>query len=295
MKRFFKVLGIILAIVAVSVGVYAYVVFNAASGLMEYVHVPVVTEPVREEVVDLGADPISILLLGLDEEHGGRSDTMMLVTINPEQDSSYILSIARDSYVYIPGIGTDRLNHAYAYGGLELTINTLQRLLDVPVDFYIEIEMTGFEELIDVVGGITLNNDQFAFSQGSYHFPMGELFLTGSEALAFSRMRMQDPEGDFGRQRRQRQVVETLARQLLPYSLTRFQQIFDALGGNLRTDLTMGDVTNLTLNYSSALGTVNQLDMRGRGQMIRGMAVQVISDEELSAMRSLLRNHLELD
>ncbi|MCL1948254.1 MAG: LCP family protein, partial [Turicibacter sp.] len=264
MKKFWKIFGIAFGAVALIGGIYAYVVFNAATDLVEAVYNPVDRQEVRGEAVNLGDDPVSILLLGIDREEfqtGGRSDTMMVVTINPNENSAYILSLARDTFVTLAGRGTqERLNHAFAWGGPQMAIETIENFLNIPIDFYAELDMNGFGSLIDAVGGVTVEND-FAFTFHNMHFPAGELTLTGEEALGFVRMRYEDPRGDFGRQLRQRSVVETLARGMISSGMTRFQQIFDAAEGYILTDLNMSNITNLLMNYSGAIRNVTQLDL----------------------------------
>ncbi len=142
----------------------------------------------------------------------GRSDTMMVATVSPEDQQTTIVSIARDTYVDIVGHGTkDKINHAYAFGGPAMSMDTVQKYLDIPVDHYISINMAGLKELVDAVGGIEVNND-LTFSQDNYDFTIGKITLDGDQALAYSRMRHEDPNGDYGRQERQRKIVEELLR-----------------------------------------------------------------------------------
>ena len=263
------------------------------SGMISDIHVPLETEQLRDDGFELGQDPFSVLILGIE---GGRSDTMMLATVNPDKDSTYLLSIARDTKVYIVGNGsTTRINHAFAYGGATMSINTIQRFLDVPIDFYVELDMDGFGPLVDAIGGVTVNND-LAFSEEGHYFPFGEISLNGEQALAFVRMRMQDPQGDFGRQQRQRDVTEAMIREMAGVSVvTRYQNILNAVGDNMFTDLALGEIIAISTGYTSALGNITNLDLRGNGQMINGMALQVVPEEERLAMSSLLRTHLGLE
>jgi len=298
MKKFLKIFGAIAGIVVLAGGIYAYVVFDAASDLLDEIHRPVDRENPRHDDINVGQDPISILILGVDRDgasSGGRSDTMMVLTINPNDNSTNILSLARDTRVTLAGRGTvERLNHAYAWGGPQMAIETIQNFLNIPIDFYVSLDMEGFGPLIDAVNGVTVYND-FAFSQDGFHFPVGEQRLNGSEALAFVRMRKQDPQGDFGRQGRQRMVIESLGQEIVASGLTRFQQIFDAAEGHLETDLTMNVLTRLFMNYGGAARNVTQLDLRGDSAMINGSYFQVVPEQQLLEMQGLLRRHLELE
>lgn len=299
MKKFFKIFGIVVGLLVVGGGVYAWMVFDAASDLVEAIYNPIPDrQEVREEEIILGEDPISVLLLGIDREEfqtGGRSDTMMVVTINPNDNSTIILSIARDTLVTLAGRGTqERINHAYAWGGVQMAIETVENFLDIPIDFYVELDMNGFGSLIDAVGGITVEND-IPFTFHDMHFAAGEISLNGTQALGFVRSRYEDGRGDFGRQMRQRNVIEALGREAVVAGLTRFNQIFDAAENYLLTTFTMSDITNLFMHYTGAIRDITQLDMQGFSSMINGMYVQIIPEEQLSEMQELLQVHLELN
>jgi polyisoprenyl-teichoic acid--peptidoglycan teichoic acid transferase len=109
-----------------------------------------------------------------------------------------MLSIPRDTRTEIVGKGTiEKINHAYAFGNEEMAMKTVENFLDIPIDYYIKVSMEGFKDIVDAVGGITVNND-LDFTQDGYHFPKGQVNLDGKKALAFTRMRHEDPRGDFG-------------------------------------------------------------------------------------------------
>ncbi|GAA3319220.1 hypothetical protein GCM10020331_025230 [Ectobacillus funiculus] len=121
----------------------------------------------------------------------------MLVTVNPNENTTKLVSIPRDTYVTIEGKGRqDKVNHAYAFGGVPMTLNTLERFLGIPIDYYIEVNMQGFQEIVDAVGGVTVHNT-FPFSYEGHSFAAGSIPLNGAQALAYARMRKEDPKGDF--------------------------------------------------------------------------------------------------
>lgn len=125
------------------------------------------------------------MLLGLDtgglgRTEQGRSDTMMVVTVNPKQKST-IISLDRDIYTNIVGYGTvDKLNHAYAFGGVEMAMDSIEQLLDIPIDHYVTINLDGMEDLINAVGGIKVNN-KIDFTLDGVHVPVGEQTLNGEK------------------------------------------------------------------------------------------------------------------
>ncbi len=145
-------------------------------------------------------EPFSVLLLGLDtgglgRTEQGRSDTMMVVTVNPQQKKSTIVSLDRDIYTNIVGHGTvDKLNHAYAFGGVEMAMDSIEQLLDIPIDHYVTINLDGMEDLINAVGGVEVNN-KIDFTLDGVHVPVGKQVLDGKKGLAYSRMRHEDPKG----------------------------------------------------------------------------------------------------
>jgi LCP family protein required for cell wall assembly len=113
------------------------------------------------------------------------------MTVNPEDQSVKMLSLPRDTRTEIVGRGTqDKINDAHAFGGMDMTIATVEQFLDIPIDHYVSInmDMEGFKGLVGAMGGVTVNND-FAFPQSGHSFAQGELFLNGEEALAYARMR----------------------------------------------------------------------------------------------------------
>ncbi|GAA3319168.1 hypothetical protein GCM10020331_024960 [Ectobacillus funiculus] len=152
-------------------------------------------------------------MLGADEraDEVGRSDTLLVITLNPRTKSMKMVSIPRDTYTEIVGKGkSDKINHAYAFGGIDMSVNTVENFLNIPIDYYIEVNMAGFKDIVDAVGGVDVVNDLDFFHSLVIIFAKGPIHLNGEEALVYSRMRKQDPRGDFGRQMRQRQIIKAV-------------------------------------------------------------------------------------
>ena len=257
-------------------------------------------EPFGSSVIDtrdgdfrLGRSSFSILILGSD---GGRTDSMMVATVNPRLGTTYLVSLARDTMVTIPGWGTTRINHAFAYGGLDLAVNTVSDLLNIPIDYHVSIAMDEFHILIDAFGGITVYNETVAFALGGYDFPLGEVELTGSAAYYYVRMRMDDPRGDFGRQERQRDVLNAMAREAMSFTmLHRYPQVLNSVGGHLRTNVTGTNMLVIALRYNRALRNITNLDLQASGRIINGMYLIPIPEAQLQEMTQRLRTHLKLD
>lgn len=258
----------------------------------------------REEkplAINEGEDPFSVLILGVDtdveDSMVGRSDTIMLMTVNPNSEKTSIISIPRDTYTEIVGRGTqDKINHAHAFGGASMAVNTVQKLFDIPVDYYVSVNMDGMQQVIDAVGGVEIT-PPISFRQDAYTFTEGEpTLMDGSMALAYSRMRKRDPEGDYGRQFRQRQVIESTLGSIASLdSIMNYRSILEAMSNNMKTNMAFDDMVDLFSNYRSSANEVEQLQLSGQGTTINGIYYDLIPDEELERVKSILNDELELN
>ncbi|MGD6958493.1 LytR family transcriptional regulator [Rossellomorea aquimaris] len=300
-RKWVKVVGILFLLMLLGGGAYAYSIYHSLNSAVETMHSPIereVSSKRSKEVTFKDKEPFSVLLLGVDERENdkGRSDSMIVLTVNPDTKSVKMISIPRDTLTDIVGHGTrDKINHAYAFGGVEMAMDTVEELLDIPIDYYAQINMEGFEDIVNAVGGVTVNND-LNFSYGGYSFEEGKLTLSGKEALAFSRMRYEDPRGDFGRQLRQREVIQGVIREGASVSsLWNFDNIFDALGNNVKTNLKFQEMVDIQKHYKSASKDIEQIQIKtGSGTKIDGIYYYVIPDEELSEIQGTLQEHLEI-
>lgn len=155
---------------------------------------------------------VNVLLVGADKNKdgtNGRSDTMMLMSIDTQQKKIRLVSFLRDTFVNIPTVGWERLNAAFAYGGGALTMQTIENYFRVNIDRYVQVDFDSFQEIIDKMGGIDVEisdyEAEFINSKGAFEAYEGVNHLDGADALFFARMRKLD--SDFGRTGRQRQVV----------------------------------------------------------------------------------------
>jgi LCP family protein required for cell wall assembly len=300
-KKLFISLGLLFGIILIAVAAYGFYLYKSVTNTVQEIHDPIerVTEK-REEKVDVErAQPISFLIAGVDsrgDDHKGRSDTIIVMTVNPEQQSVKMLSIPRDTRTEIIGRGTvDKINHAYAFGGVEMTMDTVENFLDIPLDHYVSINMEGFKGLVDALGGVPVTNS-FEFSHSGYTFPEGELFLNGAEALAYSRMRYEDPRGDFGRNDRQRQIVEAVIQEGAQISsITKAGKVLDEVGKSVRTDLDLDEMWKIQSKYRGARHSVEQMEIKGNGTKINGIYYLEIPNEEVERVQAELRGHLELE
>ncbi len=300
-RTWLRVVGIVLLLMVLGGGAYAYSVYHSLNSAVETMHEPIdrkKSDKRTEEVKFQERDPFSVLLMGVDERKNdkGRSDTMIVLTVNPDTKSVKMLSIPRDTLTDIVGHGTrDKINHAYAFGGVEMAMDTVEEMLDIPIDYYVQINMEGFEEIVDSVGGITVNND-LSFDAGGYSFPEGQVDLNGKKALAYTRMRYDDPRGDFGRQIRQRQIIQGIISEGASVkSLWKFDDIFDALGSNVKTNIEFNEMVDIQKHYKDASNDIEQIKIEaGSGTRIDNIYYYVIPEEEIARLQGLLKEHLEL-
>ncbi|MBG9452155.1 trascriptional regulator [Cytobacillus firmus] len=299
-KKWPKIVAGIFLVLFLAVGGYVFMVYKSLTEAVETMHQPISHKSDKrpQEITLTEKEPFSVLMLGVDERTGdkGRSDTMIVLTVNPNDKSIKMVSIPRDTRTEIIGKGfEDKINHAYAFGNEEMSMATVENFLDIPLDYYIKVNMESFKDIVDAVGGITVNSS-LDFSQEGYHFTKGTNTLDGEAALAYVRMRKQDPNGDFGRQQRQRQIIEGVIKKGMSVnSLTKFDDVFEVLGKNVRTNLTFDEMKDIQKNYKEAAGTMQQMTIKGNGQTINKVWYLVVPDEEKTRVQEELKAHLELN
>ena len=207
------------------------------------------------------SDHLNILLLGLDEaiDEPGRSDSIMIMRLNIETEAFAILSIPRDTYVQIPGHGFNKAGHAMAYGGTSLAKSTMENFLDISIDHYIRIDMSGFEDSVNALDGVTVDvPEQMIQEDGEFLFEEGSQHMDGEDALEYIRARklLEGTGGDLGRIRRQQQVVfEMLQKIRSDLSLNETLSFMEDISPYIRTDIG----ARVIMNHWS---TFNQLDFQ---------------------------------
>lgn len=276
---------------------------NSAQQTYEEIGEEQVVHPTRENgPVDTdSAQPFSVLLMGIDtgdigRTEQGRSDTMMVLTVDPVEDEMTLVSIPRDTYTEIIGTGNmDKINHSYAIGGTSMTVNTVQNLLDIPIDYYVSVNMQGLQQIVNAVGGITVV-PPLSFSQSGYQFVEGQpTHMDGQQTLAYARMRYEDPQGDYGRQARQRQVVQAILSEIASIeSITNYRGILETISTNMKTNLSFGDMVNLFNEYQDVETDVDQIQLRGEGTHINGVYYDIIPQDHLAEVSAYLQDELEL-
>lgn len=267
-KKTYWILGA--AAVVVVICAIAFKVYADISGFGSDIYEDVNSAQLRDADAQLkNGEPITILLTGLDsgalyyeDVEETRTDVMMVFTINPKTNESTVVSIPRDALgVQSDTDEFDKLNHAYMnYNGIEGTINSLQRYLDMPIDYYVNVNMQGFMDVIDALGGVDIT-PTLTFTQNDVSFTEGETrTLSGIEAMQYVRMRKSDPEGDIGREKRQQQLIEAVVDKVISLgTITNYNDILDAVGDDIKTNITVDNMFALQSNYLAAMDNLNKL------------------------------------
>ncbi|MBT8811336.1 LCP family glycopolymer transferase [Lactobacillus delbrueckii subsp. bulgaricus] len=249
--------------------------------------------------------PISILVLGVDQGLEGRndkgnSDTIILVTVNPTTKKATMTSIPRDTLTEILGETSNtsyymfKVNSAYQFGGSSGSVKTVSAMLNVPINYYVEVNMKALESLVNALGGVDVNVP-FSFSYDWCDFKKGKQHLDGRHAIAYARMRYDDPRGDYGRQLRQRQIIQAVVKKGLSVNgLVNYQKLLKVFAKYVKTNLTFGDMTSLAINYRSAASNISSGYIQGHDATISGTSLQIASTEELQKWSNKLRKSLGL-
>lgn len=204
---------------------------------------------------------LNILIIGTDSrgEDRGRSDSLMVAHYDQKRKQPKLISIMRDSYVDIPGYGKDKINAAYSYGGIELVRKTLKENFDLPIEYYVTINFDHFKEAIDNLfpKGVTIDAEK-DLDLDQVFIKAGKQKMDGNTLLQYSRFR-EDEEGDFGRIRRQQQVLSAISQQVTNVtSLSKLPKTTGKLLGYVDTNLS--ESTILSVGKDFALGDTKKIE-----------------------------------
>lgn len=258
--------------------------------------------PLRDSTIDIGKDSFSVLFVGVDSRDGekSRSDALILATFNKSDKSVKMVSIPRDSRVKIEDHGLDKINHAHFFGGVDLTVDTIENLFDIPVDNYVKLNFNAFIEVVDSLGGIEINSERSFTEQnsngvkGAISIEKGIQTVDGEEALAYVRMRKKDPLGDIGRGERQKEVIGAIiAKSANLSSVTKYDDIIDSIGTNMTTSFSLSDILAMQ-KYSNSINNIESLKLEGHDDPENGVYYYELEDESVEAISTELKEHLEI-
>ena len=275
--------------------------FTGPVYLPEEVTLP--TEPA--ETVPVGDNIINVLLVGQDRREGQvrqRSDAMILCTVNKSEKTLTMTSFLRDVWVRIPGYYDERLNVPYAIGGFPLLNETLEYNFGVSADYNIEVDFSGFENAVNLVGGVDIsltsaeaallnkNHTDWGLTSGMNH-------LTGKQALEYSRIRKLD--NDFGRTNRQRTVLTALMSSVSSLGTSQLLDLAKGVLPMITTDMSDADILSLTMELAPLLPQLkivsNRVPLEGAYQFasISGKSVIVISPENMEKTVASLKTLMD--
>lgn len=261
------------------------------------------TAPEEANLIGEEEHIVNILLIGQDARPGEkrtRSDVMILCTFNTEKNTLTMTSFMRDLYVQIPGYGNNKLNAAYAWGGMELLNATLAQNFGIYVDGNVEVNFEQFASIIDVLGGVEmeLRNDEANYintSLGYGSLTGGIQRLDGQQALTYARIRSLDADADFSRTNRQRKLLNSLIQEFKNAGLSTALSLLEEILPLITTDMTQSELVAYTTELFPMLATAEIVSQRipgdgaYKGRMINGMSVLVA---DMDAARRLLRETL---
>lgn len=260
----------------------------------------------REVKVEPAQDNVSILILGVDDSEkrdqgadNSRTDALLLATLNNKTKTVKLVSIPRDSYVYIPHIGyNDKINHAHARGGTLASIETVEELFDIPIDYYLRVNFNAFIDIVDALGGIEaevpyamLEKDEF--DRNTVNLQPGLQTLGGREALALARTRKQD--NDIERGKRQQEIIQAIASKAASFtSISKYDDILSAVGNNMKTDMTFTEMKSFFSYLTNGMPRIDTLTLEGYDDMSTGVYYYKLDEEALEETSHILKSHLGL-
>ena len=315
LRRLVTVLAVLVVVTAAASAIYAGSVSQSFTKNVqrEELLLPPDAEPDRSGASVPPADPakpsrpekgrtdaINFVLMGSDSRTtanagAGRSDTLMVAHLSADRKSAYLVSFPRDMYVPIPGRGKNKINAAFAFGGPQLTIRTLEGLLNTRMDHAVLIDFEGFVKLTDDLGGVTVVNKHRSQSRG-YTFPTGEITIRGDQALAYVRERYALPQGDLDRAERQRDVVKAILDKGLSAETVanplKFNRFVTGIAQHLTVDseLTDAKIRKTALSLRLTGKDVRQLQAPISGfATVRGMSIDVVNHRQLKELAKALQ------
>ena len=299
-----KTLGAVLVVLALGAPGVAVGWANGTVGTLGHRSKAVADEVAKTKPVlksELPGHAVNILLIGRDASAAGdpgRSDTQMLVRLDPVTRSISMLSVPRDLYVDIPGYGYNKMNAAYSFGGPALVIKVFKQLTGLPINHFVEIDFAGFWHVVNLLGGVYVPVDRRYYNpEGTGFQPIniqpGYQLLHGKDALAFVRFR-HDQQGDFTRMQRQQLFLRELQRQSRRWSgdWRHTLKLIKAVTQQTTSDIdTLSSLSKLVrLVFAVNTSKVNTVHLEGATPMINGVSYVEATPEQVAAAVSAFTN-----
>ncbi|AMV12299.1 transcriptional regulator [Geobacillus thermoleovorans] len=303
-KRLRRLFLLVFLLLLGGVGAFGYNIYSETKQASSKIYQALDPSGKPARNIEMRKDPFTVLLVGVENQYHdeeGRSDVVMLLTVNPKTNKVYLLSIPRDTRVYIPSEGRkDKITHSYSHGGIQSTIAAVNELIDVPIDYYVTTDFDGFQKIVDSLGGVTVDvpftfKAQLTGSLKWHTFHKGKQELNGNEALAYVRMRKSDPRGDFGRNERQKQVIRAIIDKSTSItSLPKLDDVIADLGDHVRTNIPPSDLLSFIYVYQKMKNAdVENLHLKGYDETINGVYYYIPDEQSVSSINETLRQALE--
>ncbi|MCT2534203.1 LCP family protein [Aquibacillus koreensis] len=318
-----RILYTVLLIIVIFLGIGVYLFthgYNAVQNSYEDLDRKDNKSDLREEAITIGDDPLSILLIGVEDYstggENGRADTQIVVTLNPKTNKMTMTSVPRDTRVELTAeeatdayAGSHKINAAYTFGSIsgyganKLTVEKVEDLLGIPIDEYITVNFDGFREIVDALGGVTIDIKEGFWEENIYDnnnritFESGPAKLNGEEALAFVRMRKRDVNTVYPRDERQRQFIQaTIDQAISAGTIFKVGEISNIIGANVTTSLTASEIFALQKMYSSMdASSIETIEIEGSDQRVDGIWYFIPAENGIENASLQLKENLGLD
>lgn len=254
----------------------------------------------KKDTIGIDDDPFSLLLLGIDQrdKEVGRSDSMLYTVVRPKDNRILLLSIPRDSYAEIVGKDKqDKIAHAYAFGGAKMSVESVEHLLQHPVNHYAAINFKGFRDVVDALGGVELPITEDIRNQSRYHdkflIEANKPIYTGLEALNYVRYR---EDSDMNRMERNRIFLQALLKRMVQLDkISHLPELLEIAGDNLDTDILPGDMIGLAkmMLLKDTLPSFTSYSLDGKGKIMDDIWYLILNEEDLAYARKLIDNWLD--
>lgn len=315
-----RILWTLLIIVIIIIGIAVYVAFQLYNTAQE-AHQSLDRggkSNLRTEKVELGQDPISMLLMGIESYAtngaNGRADTQIVVTLNPETKQMTMVSVPRDTRVKLSSeiagqyAGYHKINAAFHFASLvgdhayRSQIRTVEKLLDIPIDKFVAVDFQGFVDIVSALGGVRINIKKGFWQEDYFNkghkitFDPGWTTLNGHEALAFVRMRKRDVNTVYSRNERQRQFIKAAIRQAISVqTIFKLDDIRNVLSEHVNTNLKPLGILEIERIYSSMdPDSIKTLHIKGEHRIIDGKSFFIANDNSLQQVTQKLKKSLGL-
>lgn len=313
MNKFLKYFLIFLSLVLVVVPIiFAIILLKSSQGAFESSFNDSDSSRksnIRDSKVNPSKDPISILFLGIDDNSGrekngqtaekSRTDAMILSTFNADKEQIRMLSIPRDTISYIPKVGYyDKITHAHAYGGPTASMDSVEATLDLPVDYYVRINMEAFVDAVDELGGIKYDvpyniNEPNTNDTGKIKVKKGYQNLNGDEALAVARTRHQD--SDLKRGQRQMDLIKKLfAKAQKADTFNKLDDVVEIVGKNAKHNLSYDEIKVLATSYLKDDIKIKSSQLEGDDDYLNGIYYYNPDIKNILSTTNMLRSDLDL-